>query len=149
MNGYVKASVLVLTFASGWWVGAGSVQGAWEESKANIAQSQLDAIDERVTQNQKLIDTYAAANAAITKAKNEEITAVRSALAVSLRRGTGICARPAGTAEANPTGSSDATSATSGVFREDIDRDIRATMMEMEGVAATARACQAFIRSER
>ncbi len=60
--------------------------------------------------------------------------------------GTGI-GKEVATAKANPTGSSNAAGAASGVFREDIDRDIRAAMMEMESVAATARACQAFVRS--
>lgn len=151
MTAYAKAAaallLLVLGFATGWWVGAGRVQGKWDASKASIAEAQDKAIIQRVTENQALIDKYAADNAAITKAKNEEIAAVRSSLSISLRRGAGICARPASTPEVAATGSSDAASATSGAFREDVDRDIRSAMMEMEEVASTARACQAWARS--
>lgn len=151
MTAYTKAAAALLLllagFASGWWLGAGRMEGKWSASKAAIAQAQDTAIIQRVTENQALIDKYAADNAAITKAKNEEIAAVRSSLAVSLRRGAGICARPASAPEASPTGGSDAASAPSELFRPDIDRDLRATMMEMEEVAATARACQSFVRS--
>lgn len=151
MTAYAKAAVglllLLLGFAAGWWLGAGHMEGKWNASKAAMAQAQDAAIIQRVTENQALIDKNAADNAAITKAKNEEIAAVRSSLAVSLRRGAGICARPASAPEASPTGGSDAASAPSELFRPDIDRDLRATMMEMEEVAATARACQSFVRS--
>lgn len=150
MTAYAKAAVALLLllsgFAAGWWLGAGRVQGKWDASKAQIAQAQDAAIIQRVTENQALIDKNAADNAAITKAKNEEIAAVRSSLAVSLRRGAGICARPASAPEVPATGSSDAASAPSELFRPDIDRDLRATMMEMEEVASTARACQSFVR---
>lgn len=151
MTAYAKATaallLLVLGFAAGWWVGAGRVQGKWDASKASIAEAQDKAIIQRVTENQALIDKYAADNTAITKAKNEEIAAVRSSLAVSMRRGAGICARAARAPEASPTGSSDAANTASGAFREDVDRDIRSAMMEMEEVASTARACQAWARS--
>lgn len=151
MTAYAKAAVgillLLLGFSAGWWLGAGRVQGKWDASRATIAEAQDKAIIQRVTENQALIDKYAADNAAITKAKNEEIAAVRSSLAVSLRRGTGICAGSASAPEVAATRSSDAASATSGAFRDDIQRDIGAALMEMEEVAATARACQSFVRS--
>ena len=141
MTAYAKAAVgllmLLLGFASGWWFGAGRMEGKWNASKASIAQAQDAA----------LIDKYAADNPAITKAKNEEIAAVRSSLAVSLRRGAGICAGSASAPEVAATGSGDAASTTSGAFRPDIQRDIGAALMEMEEVAATARACQSYVRS--
>lgn len=151
MNAYAKAAagllLLLLGFSAGWWLGAGRVQGKWDASKASIAEAQDKAIIQRVTENQALIDKYAADNAAITKAKNEEIAAVRTSLAVSLRRGAGICARPASAPEVSSTRSSDAASATAELFRPDIDRDLRSAMMEIEEVAGTARACQAWARS--
>jgi len=151
MTSYAKAAVgilmLVLGFASGWWVGAGRVQGKWDVSKASIAEAQDNAIIQRVTENQALIDKYTTDNAAITKAKNEEIASVRSSLAVSLRRGAGICAGSSRTPEASSTRSSDATSAPGELFRDDIQRDLVAAIGEAEEVAATARACQAFVKS--
>lgn len=151
MSAYAKSAValllLLLGLASGWWLGAGRMESKWNASKVAIAKAQDAAIIQRVTENQALIDKYAADNAAITKAKNEEIAAVSSSLAVSLRRGAGICARPASAPEASPTGGSDAASAPSELFRPDIDWDLRATMMEMEEVAGTARACQSYVRS--
>lgn len=151
MTAYAKAAtallLLVLGFASGWWLGAGRVQGKWDASKAVIAEAQDRAIIQRVTENQALIDKYAADNAAITKAKNEEIAAVRSSLAVSLRRGAGICAGSTSAPKAEATGSGDAASATSELFRDDIQRDFVAAIGKAEEVAATARACQSFVRS--
>lgn len=151
MTSYTKAAAALLLlmagFASGWWLGAVRMEGKWNASKAAMAQAQDAAIIQRVTENQALIDKYAADNAAITKAKNEEIAAVRSSLAVSLRRGAGICARPASAPEAPTTGSSDAADPASWAFREDIQRDIGAALMEMEEVAATARACQSFVQA--
>lgn len=151
MTAYAKAAAALLLllagFASGWWLGAGRMEGKWNASKVAMAQAQDAAIIQRVTENQALIDKYAADNAAITKAKNEEISAVRSSLAVSLRRGAGICAGSARAPEVAAAGSSNEANPASGAFREDIDRDIRATMMEMEEVAATARACQSFVKS--
>lgn len=151
MTAYTKAAAALLLllagFASGWWLGAGRMEGKWNAEKAAIAQADDRAIIQRVTENQSMIDKYAADNAAITKAKNEEIAAVRSSLAVSLRRGAGICSGPSVTAKANPTGSSDAASAVSGVFREDIQRDLVAAIGKAEEVSATARACQAFVKS--
>lgn len=151
MTTYAKASAALLLllagFASGWWLGAGRMEGKWSASKAAMAQAQDTAIIQRITENQALIDKYAADNASITKAKNEEIAAVRSTLAVSLRRGAGICAGSARAPEVAATGSGNEASPTSGAFREDVDRDIRSAMMEMEEVAGTARACQSYVRS--
>lgn len=151
MTAYAKAAaallLLVLGFAAGWWVGTGRVQGKWDASKTAIAEAQDKAIIQRVTENQALIDKYAADNTAITKAKNEEIAAVRSSLAISLRRGAGICARAASAPEAAATGSGNEANPASGTFRPDIQRDIGAALMEMEEVAATGRACQSFVRA--
>lgn len=151
MTAYAKAAtallMLVLSFALGWWLGAGRIESKWNESKAAIAEAADKAIIQRVTENQALIDKYAADNAAITKAKNEEIAAVRSSLAVSLRRGAGICAGSTSATQVSSTGSSDAASAPGELFRDDIQRDIGKTLMEMEEVSSTARACQAWARS--
>lgn len=151
MTAYAKALAALLMllsgFASGWWLGAGRMEGKWNASKAAIAQAQDAAIIQRVTENQALIDKHAADNAAITKAKNEEIAAVRSSLAVSLRRGAGICARPSAAPQVSSTGGGNEASSSSGAFRDDIQRDIGAALMEMEEVSATARACQSFVKS--
>ena len=44
MTAYAKAAVgllmLLLGFASGWWFGAGRMEGKWNASKASIAQAQ-------------------------------------------------------------------------------------------------------------
>lgn len=151
MSAYAKSAaaflLLLAGFAFGWWLGAGRMEGKWNASKAAMAQAQDAAIIQRVTENQALIDKYAADNAAITKAKNEEIAAVHSSLAVSLRRGTGICAGSARAPEVAATGGRNATSATSELFRDDIQRDLVAAIGKAEEVAATARACQSFVKS--
>lgn len=153
MTAYAKAAValllLLLGFAAGWWIGAVRMQGKWDASKASIAKAQDKAIIQRVTENQALIDKYAADNAAITKAKNEEIAAVRSSLTVSLRRGAGICAGSARAPEVPAAGSRNEANTASGAFRDDIQRDIGEALMEMEEVSATARACQSFVKSTK
>lgn len=151
MTAYTKAAAALLLlmagFASGWWLGASHMEGKWNASKAAIAQAQDAALIQRVTENQALIDKYTVDNAAITKAKNAEIAAVRSSLTVSLRRGAGICARAASAPEVAATGSSNAASSTGELFRDDIQRDLVAAIGRAEEAAATARACQAFIKS--
>lgn len=151
MTAYAKASAALLLilfgFASGWWLGADHMESKWNSDIAKIAQAQDAAIIQRVTENQALIDKYAADNVAITKVKNEEIAAVRSSLAVSLRRGAGICARPSSAPEATAAGSSNATSPASELFRDDIQRDLVEAIAKAEEVAATARACQSFVKS--
>lgn len=151
MTAYAKAAaalvLLLAGFAYGWWLGCGRVQGKWDAEKAAIGQAEVRSVIQRVTENQAIIDKYAADNAAITKAKNEEIAAVRSSLAVSLRRGAGICAGSSRAPEVEATGSSNAASAASELFRDDIQRDLVAAIGRAEEVAATARACQAFVKS--
>lgn len=151
MNAYAKVAVTLLVLAGafgfGHHTGAIGVQAEWDAERVVIARAEKLAVAKREKENAEKEAKNAAVIVKINGVHDEEIASVRSALAVSLRRGTGICSGPAATAKVNPTGSSDASSATSGVFREDIDRDIRAAMMEMESVAATARACQAFVRS--
>lgn len=151
MTAYTKAAVIAAMIAAifwaGAWVGSSHVQGQWNAEKVTIAQEKDKAIIQRVAENQALIEKYAADNAAITKAKNEEIASVRTALAISLRRGAGICSGSSAPAKADPARSSDEASAASEPFRDDIQRDIGAALMEMEEVAATARACQSFVRS--
>lgn len=151
MSAYAKAAsvaaMIAAIFWAGAWVGSSHVQGQWNAEKVTVAEAKDKAIIQRVAENQALIDKYAADNAAVTKAKNEEIASVRTALAVSLRRGTGICARPAAAPQVSSTGSGNEASTASEPFRDDIQRDIGAALMEMEEVAATARACQSFVRS--
>lgn len=151
MNAYAKALValalLLIGTATGWFLGADRVQGKWNAEKVVIARAEKLAVINRVKENAEKEAKNAAAIVKINEVHNEEIASVRSALAGSLRRGAGICARPAPAPETYPAGNSDAASTTSGAFRDDIQRDFGAALMGMEEVAATARACQAFVRS--
>ena len=146
-----KVAVVLLALAGVFWfghhVGAAGVQAEWNDDKIVIARAEKLAITKREKENKEKEAKNAAAIVKINEVHNEEIASVRSALAVSLRRGAGICAGPAPAAKTDPAGNSDAASPTSGVFRDDIQRDLGAALMEMEEVSATARACQSFVRS--
>lgn len=151
MTAYAKAAAALLLllagFASGWWLGAGHMESKWNAEKAILAKAEKAAVIQREKENQKEAAKDAATIAKINEVHNEELNTVRSSLAVSLRRGAGICARPASSPEASSTGGGNAASASGELFRDDIQRDFVAAIGKAEEVAATARACQSFVRS--
>lgn len=151
MNAYAKITVVLLVLAGVFWfghhTGAVGVQAEWNADKVALAKAEKVAIAKREKENAEKEAKNAAAIVKINGVHDEEIASARSALAVSLRRGSGICSGPARATETHPAIVSDAASPDSGAFRDDIQRDLGAALMEIEEVAATARACQAFVRS--
>lgn len=151
MTAYTKVAVAFLLLAGAFWfghhTGAVGVQAEWNADKVVFARAEKLAVAKRNKENAEKEAKNAAAIVKINGVHDEEIASARSALAVSLRRGAGICSGPARATETRPTIVSDAVSAASGTFRPDIQRDLGAALMEMEEVAATARACQSFVRS--
>lgn len=151
MTAYAKIALALLLLAGTSWfghhMGAAGVQADWDAERVVIARAEKAAIAKRVKENAEKEAKNAAAIVKINEVHDEEIASVRSALAGSLRRGAGLCARPTPAAEASSTSVSDAASPAGGAFRDDIQRDFGAALMEMEEVSATARACQSFVRS--
>ncbi|PIG30122.1 hypothetical protein CLU93_4457 [Janthinobacterium sp. 35] len=154
MTAYAKAAaalvLLVLGFASGWWLGASRIEGKWNASKAAMAQAQNAAIIQRAAENLAQTRQQAAQAAAVKKVYNEEINDVRARLAATERmRRPAFCASagpaaPAGTGGAAGSAAADPTSR---LLPDAVARNIQALILQTEEVAATGRACQAFVRA--
>ena len=145
MTAYAKAglvlAMLLIGFACG-WLSQGwrkdSVMGAYVAKQA-AAYIQMEG------QNAIIIAKQAVYNEDITKVKNEENARTIASLNQRLRRGAGICAAPSA-ASTESAGSSNDSDTGARFFREDIQRDFAAAIKASEDSAATARACQAFVR---
>lgn len=122
----------------------------WANERAEVATAKSAAILGRLAEIAAAkVLTDAIANK-ITKVKNEEIADVRTRLADAVRmRKPAFCSSgPGPTAPAIATGTSSSTDAdtTGGYIPQVVDGNIRALILQTEEVAATGRACQAFVR---
>ncbi|WP_317201501.1 hypothetical protein [Janthinobacterium sp.] len=134
--------------------GFGYVKGVSHEQAKDTAaqavrvQAQDAAILARVASNTKIATQQAAYSAAITKAKDEEMSAVRAALAQSgrVRVGAALCGGPAAPAQAAGASGGDGGDPAGRLVRDDLERDIKALELRVEQALATGRACQAFVR---
>jgi hypothetical protein len=105
------------------------------------------AVSARLKENAVTGAKQAAANVAITKAKNEEIAPVRTRIAVDrVRVGPALCSGSTSPTEPKSAASSDGTNPSGRLVRSDVERDIRALKLAVEEDLATGRACQAFLR---
>jgi hypothetical protein len=141
------AALLLGLFAFGHHQGAKSVQGQWDSAKAAQLSAENAAILNRTSDNTAMAVTQAETNRILTKAHDAELAQVRTAIATAprLRIGAGICPRLASAPDPQSAGRSDATDTRGGLLRADLQRDIDALKLQMEDVAATGRAAQAFI----
>ena len=145
------AALMLALFGAGHHLGARSVHRDWDAEKLATAQAANKAVAARVASNTALETKQAATNTAITKAHDEEIAHVRTAIAARrVRVGPAICAGSAAPTEAPRASGSDGADPTSRVVREDLERDLRALEIRVEEALATGRTCQAFVtESER
>lgn len=127
--------------------GKAIVQARWNADIAARATAEKAAVAARIDANALLSTKQAASAVAITKAHDEEISVVRAALAAERMRSPAFCGRPAGTAEASSAGGGAEPDSSSGLLPAGVERDIKALILETEEVAATGRACQAFVRA--
>lgn len=129
--------------------GRAAVQALWDADKTVRAAAESKAVAQRVAANAALAAQQVAASAAITKAYDEEMSTVRARLAAAERmRRPSFCASAGPAAPAGPSGagSSPAANSAGGLLPDAVERDIQALILETEQVAATGRACQAFVR---
>lgn len=111
------------------------------------AAQDLTAIVSRTVENKVIADTQHNINVAITKAKNEELAPVRARIAADrVRVGPTLCDGTATPPAPEGARGSDGPNSGAGLLSPGMDRDIRALILETEEVAATARACQRFVR---
>ena len=129
--------------------GRAAVQELWDADKTARAAAESKAVAQRVAANAALAAQQVAMSAAITKAYDEEIDTVRARLAAAERmRRPAFCASagPAAPAGAGGAASGLAADSASGLLHVAVERDIQALILRTEEVAATGRACQAFVR---
>ena len=128
--------------------GRAAVQELWDADKKTRAAAETKAVAQRVAENMVLAKRQAATALAITKAYDEEINDVRARLASERMRKPAFCASvgPAAPAGASGAESGDAANTASGLLPDAVARDIQALILHTEEVAATGRACQAFVR---
>lgn len=132
----------------GWVKGAHHVQSEWDAANMALERAQSKAITERLASNAATARKQAADNAAITKGKDNEIVTLTARVnaAERMRHGKAICGGSTTATQAPSPGSSDSTDTSSGLVREDVDRDLRALIVAVEIDLATGRACQAFLQ---
>lgn len=107
----------------------------------------LVAVVARVQENAAITIKQDSINAVITKADNEELANLRARLAASERmRKPAFCSGPAAPAQAESPTSSNPPDPAIGLLPDGVATDIQALIMQTEEVAATGRACQAFVR---
>ena len=129
--------------------GKAIVQTLWDADKTARAAAETKAVAQRVAENLAQAKQQAATALAITKAYDEEINDVRARLATAERmRKPAFCASsgPAVPAGASGAASGAAADSAGGLLPDPVARDIQALILQTEEVAATGRACQAFVR---
>ena len=110
------------------------------------APTDLGAVVGRVQDNAVLATQQNQFNLDITKAKNEELAPVVQRIYVDrVRVGPAICNGPSGPAATESAAGSAGTDPPGRLVRDDVERDLRALMRDVEQDLATGRACQAFI----
>ena len=129
--------------------GRAAVQELWDADKAARADAETKAVARRVAENLAQAKQQAATALAITKVYDEEISNVRARLAAERMRRPAFCASPglAASADANGTAGGPAADPAGGLLPGEVERDIQAVILQTEEVAATGRACQAFVRA--
>ena len=128
--------------------GRAAVQALWDADKASRDLAETKAVAQRVAENLAQAKQQAAAALALTKVYDEDISNVRARLAAERMRRPAFCASPGPAAAADADGSAGGPAAdpAGGLLPDAVARDIQALILETEQVAATGRACQAFVR---
>ena len=128
--------------------GRAAVQALWDADKKTRAAAETKAVAQRVAEDLVQARQQAATALAITKAYNEEINDVRARLAAERMRKPAFCASTGPAAPAGSDGAEGGAAAdpSGGLLPDTVERDIQALILQTEGVAATGRACQAFVR---
>ena len=128
--------------------GRAAVQALWDGDQKARAAAETKAVAQRAAENLAQARQQAATALAITKAYDDEINNVRARLASAERmRKPAFCAStgPAAPAGGGGAEGGTATDPTGGLLPDAVARDIQALIMQTEEVAATGRACQAYI----
>lgn len=129
--------------------GRAAVQALWDADKKTSAAAETKAVAQRAAENLAQAQKQAARAAAVKKVYDDEISDVRARLAAAERmRKPAFCASVGPAAPAGGSGAEGGAAAdpASGLLPDAVARDIQALILQTEEVAATGRACQAFVR---
>ena len=129
--------------------GRAAVQALWDADEKVRMAAETKAVAQRVAENVALVAQQVATSVAITKAYDEEINSVRARLVDAERmRKPAFCASAGPAAPAGTDGASGSLAAdlAGGLLPDAVARDIQTLILQTEEVAATGRACQAFVR---
>lgn len=130
--------------------GRAAVQLLWDADKKARAAAETKAEAKRTAENLAQARQQAAKAAAVKKVYDEEINDIRARLAAAERmRKPAFCASAGPAAPAGAGGAERGVAAdpASGLLPDAVARDIQALILQTEEVAATGRACQAFVRA--
>ena len=131
--------------------GRAAVQALWDADKKARATAETKAVAQRAAENLAQARQQAAKAAAVTKVYDDEINDIRARLAAAERmRKPAFCASAGPAAPAGASGAEGGSAAdpASGLLPDAVARDIQALILRTEEVAATGRACQAFVRAK-
>lgn len=129
--------------------GRAAVQVLWDADKKSRSAAETKAVAKRAAENLAQARQQAVKAAETKKVYDDEINAVRVRLAAAERmRKPAFCASagPAAPAGAGGAEGGAAADPASGLLSDAVARDIQALILQTEEVAATGRACQAFVR---
>ena len=128
--------------------GRAAVQALWDADKQIRAAAEIKAVAQRAAENLAQARQQAATALAIKKVYDDEINDVRARLATERMRKPGFCASAGPAAPAGASGPEGGAAAdpAGGLLPDAVARDIQALILQTEEVAATGRACQAFVR---
>ncbi len=143
----IGAAIIAGSFGAGWLSNGWRLDAKTQKVQVVAATKTIGAIAVRVAENKADDKKSAEINKKIEGVKSEEIAAVTARVnaAPRLRPGSAVCPGPVARApEAESVGSSNGGDSSSGMVREDVDRDLKALIIRTERAFATGRACQAF-----
>lgn len=128
--------------------GRAAVQALWDADKQIRAAAEIKAVAQRAAENLAQARQQAATALAIKKVYDDEINDVRARLAAERMRKPAFCASAGPAAPAGASGPEGGAAAdpAGGLLPDAVARDIQALILQTEEVAATGRACQAFVR---
>ncbi|PHV29514.1 hypothetical protein CSQ93_05460 [Janthinobacterium sp. BJB426] len=132
--------------------GRAAVQALWDADKKTRAAAETKAVAQRATENLAQARQQAAKAAAVTKVYDDEISDIRARLAAAERmRKPAFCASAGPAAPAGGSGAEGgaAVDPAGGLLPDAVARDIQALILQTEEVAATGRACQAFVLAQQ
>lgn len=134
--------------AQGLAQGRAAVQSLWDADKKSRAAEETKAVARRAAENLAQARQQAAKVAEVKKVYDEEINDVRARLAAERMRKPAFCASAGPAAPAGASGAEGGAAAdpAGGLLPDAVERDIQALILQTEEVAATGRACQAFVR---